>query len=679
MLNDAKPIGGATNMKNRTLTAGLMTAWLIACGPQGEQPSLDEGDPVGTVTQASSPDKGFIDREPVKNASKLSVELGRLSDQASKVTNVIGKVSDVAGVAVKALEMLGYLQSEAQIEQARFDALHLHLDNLGVKLVENNLAIARDERLANMRTAVNNVTVYAQRGGGRIDASLLHPWEIDELGNALTFSQNAAQFATGTSAHQGYYHEGVTNGDRCTGSSHADWFLDADCWKRYVSARPGPSGSIAYDWRLGTAEMLKLIASRLAIIGITDPNFRHNGERMNELWQYYESLQGYYNDMVGGIHCWGIDGNPVQVGCADIHTGLEVSTSFYEPSCHNPYNRTTCEARIAPYKERFKRSLMTQLPLFQVRSMMNALARGMTTSDELTTNPRIRLWGSQNCLSNQNVYEYDTNPYEPTLVPGEWIAGIGTCSSSDVAQEWHYDRDSGQIKNAWGACLGQRSFDLNNLYYGGQLWAHACNNTGSQQWTYDPWSGVLENAFHTVLGAPLQHGTWGPNIPRPELPGASATQAWGSPPLENLALNKSSWQSSNLPGYDAFANRANDGNTDGWFWNGSVTHTSNGFVYPWLPQMAGQHWYVYLDGPERHVKKINIYNRTDCCSERLSNYNVLAWISADEEWRVISDHSNDTSAPPFVSINVDVLTRYVMIAKTNDDYLQLAEVEVLGY
>jgi hypothetical protein len=669
-------------MRNRSLTVGLMTAWLVACGSQGEQPSFDEGDPVGTVTQASSDADAFIDRAPVQNASKLAVQLGQLSDQASKVANIIGKASSYAEIAVSALQMLGYIQSEAEIEQARFDALHLHLDNLGVELVEVDLAVARDDRLSLMRTSVNNVNKYARRYGGPIDESDLTPSEADELGNARTDSQHTAQFSTEISAHEGYYHEAVTNGDRCTGSSHQDWFLDADCWKRYVSARPGPSGTVAYDWRLGTAEMLQLIASRLAIIGMTDPNFRTNGEYVSELWQYWTKLEQYHQKMMDGIHCWGVDGNPVNVGCVDIHTGLEVSTTFVEPSCHYPYNATTCQARIAPYKERFKRSLMTRLPLFQVRSMMNALARSMSTNDELTANPRIRMWGSQNCLQNYQNVEYDTNPYEPTPIPGQWSAGVATCSG-DVAQEWHYDRATGQITNAWGACLGQRSFDTNHPHWQGSLLVKACTNEGGEHWTYDPWSGVLESAFHTVLGAPLQHGTWGPTIPKAELPGASWTQAWDSPPLENLALNKPSWQSSTVWGYpDASAAKANDGNTDGWFWNWSVSHTSNGWVYPGQWHMAGQHWYTYLSpnfGSERRVKKINIYNRTDCCGERLSHYNVLAWISADEEWRVISDHSNDTSAQSFVSIDVDVLTRYVMIAKTNDDYLQLAEVEVLGY
>jgi hypothetical protein len=666
-------------MRNKTLTAGLMTAFSIACGPQGEQPTLDEGDSVATVTQASSDADSFIDREPIQNASKLVAELGKVSDEASKVANILGKANTYFSVAVTALQMLGYLQSEADIEQARFDALHEHLDQLGVKLTEVILANYRDDRLSMMRTSVNNINVFAQRGGGRIDESLLSGSELVELGNARTDSQYAAQRATELSAHQGYYYESVTNGDYCGD----DWTYDNDCWKHWTSGRP-TDRTIAYDWRLGTAEMLQLIASRLAIIGVLDPNFRSNAERMEELRQYRESLEGYYTRMVDGIHCYGAHGGPVQVWCADVYTGAAMSTTFVDRYCNENYNKTKCDALIAPHIDRLKRSIMTRMPLFQVRAMINALNANRTTDVDLTTNPRIRMPGTQNCVKNYETYEYETDPYQPTVVPGVWSPGMATCSSSDVAQEWHYNRETGQIKNAWGACLGQRSFDIKHPYYGNSLWVEACTNSGAQHWTWDPSTRVLENAFHTVLGAPPQFGTYGPPSPRAELRGASATQTWESPPLENLALNKPAYQTTTVWGYpDATAAKANDGNRDGWFWNGSVSHTSNGFYYYWLPDMPGQFWQVSLSpnfGPGRHVKRVDIYNRTDCCAERLSHYNVLAWIDDDDEWRVISNHANETTNAYFTSLDVgDVFTRYVMVVKTDDDYLQLAEVEVMGY
>lgn len=148
----------------------------------------------------------------------------------------------------------------------------------------------------------------------------------------------------------------------------------------------------------------------------------------------------------------------------------------------------------------------------------------------------------------------------------------------------------------------------------------------------------------------------------------------------NLALGRPSWQSSDLPGYGAVAARANDGNTSGNFWDSSVTHTDWGFV-PWGGAgWPGQHWYVDL-GSERVVTSVKIFNRTDCCTERLSRYNILAWDSAQYVWKVISDHSNeDTSGVSFLHLHVrPVRTQYVMVAKTDENYLHLAEVQVMGF
>lgn len=156
------------------------------------------------------------------------------------------------------------------------------------------------------------------------------------------------------------------------------------------------------------------------------------------------------------------------------------------------------------------------------------------------------------------------------------------------------------------------------------------------------------------------------------------------PTPTNISRDKPSWQSSTAWG--GIAARGNDGNTDGYYWAESVTHTGTGFVYPSQPHMPGQHWYVYLSpnfGPERIVRSVTLYNRTDCCQERLTNHNLVAWNSADEEWQEISDDADDIIISGDSIIydfreNV-ILTRYVMVAKTDDDVLSLAEVRVMGF
>jgi hypothetical protein len=59
--------------------------------------------------------------------------------------------------------------------------------------------------------------------------------------------------------------------------------------------------------------------------------------------------------------------------------------------------------------------------------------------------------------------------------------------------------------------------------------------------------------------------------------------------------------------------------TDGKFLDGSVTHTN---------YEQGAWWQVDLGG-QKNIKQIIIYNRTDCCANRLSNYQVSISNKAD--------------------------------------------------
>ncbi|NNE66638.1 MAG: hypothetical protein HKN33_08725, partial [Pyrinomonadaceae bacterium] len=87
---------------------------------------------------------------------------------------------------------------------------------------------------------------------------------------------------------------------------------------------------------------------------------------------------------------------------------------------------------------------------------------------------------------------------------------------------------------------------------------------------------------------------------------------------QNLALNKAATQSSDFGGDLGYASAAIDGFTDGNFSVGSVTHTAEGpnkgTRDPW--------WEVDL-GSVFEISKVKIYNRTDCCGERLSQFKAL--------------------------------------------------------
>lgn len=59
--------------------------------------------------------------------------------------------------------------------------------------------------------------------------------------------------------------------------------------------------------------------------------------------------------------------------------------------------------------------------------------------------------------------------------------------------------------------------------------------------------------------------------------------------------------------------RAIDGKTSGHWPNGSVTHTNSG---------STKYWYIEFRKPVT-IKQVKIYNRTDCCAERLEGAQLI--------------------------------------------------------
>lgn len=91
---------------------------------------------------------------------------------------------------------------------------------------------------------------------------------------------------------------------------------------------------------------------------------------------------------------------------------------------------------------------------------------------------------------------------------------------------------------------------------------------------------------------------------------------------ENVALNGTATQSST--GWGAAATRANDGQTSGVWGHSSVTHTASA-------QSGTKWWNVVLATPSP-VTQIVVYNRTNCCWDRLEGAILSAY---DEDGNVV--------------------------------------------
>ncbi|MBU2951461.1 discoidin domain-containing protein, partial [Tamlana agarivorans] len=132
----------------------------------------------------------------------------------------------------------------------------------------------------------------------------------------------------------------------------------------------------------------------------------------------------------------------------------------------------------------------------------------------------------------------------------------------------------------------------------------------------------------------------------------------------NLALNGTATQSSTANG--GLASRAIDGNTNGAWSAGSVTHTS---------AEDGAWWALDL-GADYNIGEIKIYNRTDaCCTERLSSFTMFMWDSNGN--RTIRKVIN-TTPDPYITIDAGgVLGKSIRInSNLTGTALSLAEVEV---
>ncbi len=136
----------------------------------------------------------------------------------------------------------------------------------------------------------------------------------------------------------------------------------------------------------------------------------------------------------------------------------------------------------------------------------------------------------------------------------------------------------------------------------------------------------------------------------------------------NLAPNGTATQSS-LHGF-ADASRANDGNTDGDFWQDSVTHTN--FERGW--------WQVDL-GSEFELDSIMLWNRTDHRPHRLTDFRVSALDSElDEVWGQDYFSNGGTFDPSlFILLPDSTTAQTVKIQLYNINWLSLAEVQVFGY
>jgi hypothetical protein len=144
--------------------------------------------------------------------------------------------------------------------------------------------------------------------------------------------------------------------------------------------------------------------------------------------------------------------------------------------------------------------------------------------------------------------------------------------------------------------------------------------------------------------------------------------------IGNLAIGKKATQSSVYK--SASASRAVDGNSNGTYSKGSVTHT----------KANSQAWWQVDLGKKADLTTIEIWPRTDCCEWRSSNIYVLVSDYPFKSTRLNTARAQTGVSSYFIAgnlekpstIDVNRSGRYIRVQLSGRDYLSLAEVVVNG-
>ncbi|HXI23940.1 MAG TPA: discoidin domain-containing protein, partial [Pyrinomonadaceae bacterium] len=135
----------------------------------------------------------------------------------------------------------------------------------------------------------------------------------------------------------------------------------------------------------------------------------------------------------------------------------------------------------------------------------------------------------------------------------------------------------------------------------------------------------------------------------------------------NVALNKLATQSSTYGGAGgAVPGLAVDGNTSGNWWPDYSVSSTNADAGAW--------WQVDLGGTFA-IQSVEVWNRTDCCGDRLTNFDVIL---RDQNLNDISTVNFPGQAGTPSTISISGAARYVKIKLAGTNYLSLAEVRVWG-
>jgi hypothetical protein len=465
--------------------------------------------------------EAVADEKQDSPSSLIPESLQPLVKTAKDISSVWSGVTD----AIKVLQWLGVIQKDPS-NQELFDKLDKEFTEakklFGIDY-DQGMRMERDEALR-----------LAKTGSRLVDEAVRDGTPLDPEAN--THSLDAVNlFLTSSTQFTRLYIESATDG--------------GTDWKRIIPDRVLPDAQdpersgLVFDWRYSLAHYLTVVAIRLKVFTAHHPAWRDDGNRDDELQEIANNLLSRLQTMLDGVRCnfqvfapkfsevgpdldrvWEVS---TGIACADIYTGVSSvqilpqladfnAHTFSEPNCDPFVFSFTCNLgendadfldRVIDITESLYRRVLLQLPIYELRSMIDTLHLYLSHAPDLTATlqriPVERPPASPGlCLAVQ----------DPAVGSGAAVVLL-PCTGED-RQRWVYTRAAqpdnpitpiqlipgGEIRNP----LTDKCLDVP----GSSPLAHTrlqifdCNGTGAQKWTYDPMTRVLQSAVSTVLDNP---------------------------------------------------------------------------------------------------------------------------------------------------------------------------------
>jgi hypothetical protein len=160
------------------------------------------------------------------------------------------------------------------------------------------------------------------------------------------------------------------------------------------------------------------------------------------------------------------------------------------------------------------------------------------------------------------------------------------------------------------------------------------------------------------------------------------------PPDNNnsgLSWNSFEWANQTSTAFGGNAVKAIDGNLDGDFNHGSVTHTALQNDPAWWGEVEGGRWFgdIHMG---KVLDKIVIVNRSDCCADRLAGAEV--WVHQNfkqpdgnfGQWLKVATLSGAKRVYEVTHLNnLGVIHQVMVLLPGKNKYLSLAEVYLLAW